>query len=687
MDGKKRNGGPQRAGRKPGRAAGAPGAREGKAAAGASDAGRASREGRAGASAPSARERVGKEIGGSGGVGRAPKAREGGSKEGAGVASAREHVGKTTPGASDAVRAPKAPRERRGGAPQRADGKLFRESRAGGPAVERKARNGAHGGRRDSVTPASASGGRAPAWETVLPVRRQQQYEAEIVGLSHEGHGVGRVNGFTLFVAGALPGERALVQVEHLKKQYGFARLLQVLEASPDRVEPPCGIYAACGGCQLQHLSYDAQLRAKRQQVIDNLQRIGKLQVRGASAVGGAAGDLPAADGAADKISRAAVPGEAISDAAALQGGIASAGAASDRPDMDAANTGVIVHPTLGMSEPWRYRNKAQVPIGAERGGLVGGFYAQGSHTIVDMDACLIQHEVNDRIVAAVKTIGRDLGITAYREDTHTGLLRHVVVRVAYRTGEIMVVLVTNGDIIPREHEWIEHIRTAVPGVQSICHNINTRPTNVIFGDETRVLWGRDVIYDYIGDIRFAISARSFFQVNPVQTEVLYGKALEYAGLTGGETVVDAYCGIGTISLFLAQKAGQVYGVEIVEEAIADARHNAELNGITNVHFQAGPAEDILPAWQQQGIVPNVIVVDPPRKGCDPALLATILELQPGRVVYVSCNPSTLARDLRVLEDGGYRTMEVQPVDMFPMTVHTEAVSLLVWSGTDGERA
>ncbi|MDR6884332.1 23S rRNA (uracil(1939)-C(5))-methyltransferase RlmD [Bacillus sp. 3255] len=475
----------------------------------------------------------------------------------------------------------------------------------------------------------------APAWMADLPVQIGREYEAEIIGISHDGEGVGRVNGFTLFVAGALPGERALVRVDHLKKQYGYARLLRLVEESAERVMPDCGIYEECGGCQLQHLSYEAQLRVKRQQVVDNLQRIGKLEVAGARA----------SEGEGDE------------------------------------GQGIIVHPTLGMSEPWRYRNKAQVPFGEERGGLIGGFYAQGSHRIIDMEECLIQHEANDEVVARVKEIGSRLGITAYREESHSGLLRHVVVKVGFRTGEIMVVLVTNGSVIPRVDEWVDGIRAALPAVKSICHNINVRQTNVIFGDETRVLWGSEVIYDYIGDVKFAISARSFFQVNPVQTEVLYGKALEYAGLTGDEVVVDAYCGIGTISLFLAQRAGQVYGVEIVEEAIADARKNAELNGMTNVHFEAGPAEVVLPEWARQGIRPDVIVVDPPRKGCDAALLATILELQPRRVVYVSCSASTLARDLRVLVDGGYGVAEVTPVDMFPHTTHIESVCLLIYKG------
>lgn len=497
-------------------------------------------------------------------------------------------------------------------------------------------------GRSGSAGRAGGSAGNkgkkeVPAWMAGLPVQIGQQYEAEIIGISHDGEGVGRVNGFTLFVAGALPGERALVRVEHLKKQYGYAGLVELLAVSPDRVSPDCGIYDECGGCQLQHLSYEAQLRVKRQQVVDNLVRIGKLAVAGEPTLG-------------------ASPSSSFSE-------------------------GIIVHPTLGMTDPWRYRNKAQVPFGEERGGLIGGFYAQGSHRIIDMEECLIQHEANDEVVVRVKEIGSRLGIRAYSEETGTGLLRHVVVKVGFRTGEVMVVLVTNGTEIPRVDEWIAGIREALPAVKSICHNINVRQTNVIFGDETRVLWGSEVIYDYIGEVKFAISARSFFQVNPVQTEVLYGKALEYAALTGGETVVDAYCGIGTISLFLAQRAGQVYGVEIVEEAISDARKNAELNGMTNVHFEAGPAEVVLPEWTRQGVRPDVIVVDPPRKGCDPALLATILELRPRRVVYVSCSASTLARDLRVLVDGGYGVAEVTPVDMFPHTVHVECVAWLELRG------
>jgi len=486
--------------------------------------------------------------------------------------------------------------------------------------------------------------------ERELPVSKNEEVVADIVGLTHDGEGVGRVNGYTLFVQGALPGERVRAKVMKTKKQYGYARLMELLDVSGDRVDAPCPIYKQCGGCQLQHMAYEAQLAWKRQHVVDNLVRIGKLQVAGE---GGAAGEAGEAAGAAG----------------------ASAGVA-----------GVVVHPTIGMAEPWRYRNKAQVPIGmamadlddGASGSLIGGFYARGSHRIVDMDACLIQHERNDDAVRRVKEMGTRLGVTAYDEASGRGLLRHVVVRTGFVTGETMVVLVTNGSKIPRVDELVEGIRSVLPDVRSIVQNVNTRNTNVIFGEETRVLWGSDVIYDELDGIRFAISARSFYQVNPEQTVALYRKAVEYAGLTGSESVIDAYCGIGTISLFLARQAGRVYGVEVVPEAIEDARRNAELNGIGNAEFAVGLSEEVIPRWREEGVVADVVVVDPPRKGCDEALLDTIVRMQPKRVVYVSCNPSTLARDLAVLEAGGYRTVEVQPVDMFPHTVHVECCSLLV---------
>jgi 23S rRNA (uracil1939-C5)-methyltransferase len=497
-----------------------------------------------------------------------------------------------------------------------------------------------------------------------LPVSKNEETVIDIIGMNHDGEGVGRANGYTLFVQGALPGETVRVRVMKTKKQYGYAKLLEIVKASPDRVSAPCPIYDQCGGCQIQHMSYAGQLAWKRQLVVDNLQRIGKLNVLVEDA-------------------EQAIEPEQTSTEEQMNGSNRIRLRMEGVMNEEDAEQGIRVLPTMGMDEPWRYRNKAQVPIGAAEGGLVGGFYAKGSHRIIDMDTCLIQHEHNDEVVAKVKELGSHLGISAYNEETGRGLLRHVVVKKAFRTGEMMLVLVTNGRDIPYKDEWIGSIREAIPHVASICQNVNKKQTNVIFGDETRVLWGRDVIYDYIGDVQFAISARSFYQVNPVQTEVLYGKTVEYAGLSGKETVIDAYCGIGTISLFLAQHADQVYGVEIVPEAIEDARSNALLNEMKNVKFEVGASEDVIPRWKEQGIEADVIVVDPPRKGCDPRLLDTILEMKPERVVYVSCNPSTLARDLRVLEDGGYRTVEVTPVDMFPHTVHVESVAMLVRIGVE----
>ncbi|RAR42730.1 23S rRNA (uracil(1939)-C(5))-methyltransferase RlmD [Paenibacillus sp. MDMC362] len=499
-----------------------------------------------------------------------------------------------------------------------------------------------------------------------LPVAKNDEVVIDIIGMNHDGEGVGRADGYTLFVQGALPDEKVRVKVLKTKKQYGYAKLLELVEQSPNRIAAPCPIYDQCGGCQLQHMSYAGQLEWKRQLVVDNLERIGKLRV------------VREAEGAGETLvgdERSGTDaGGDIENSETNEANPAVSGVDSDQE-------GILVRPTLGMSEPWRYRNKSQVPIGVTEGGLVGGFYARGSHRIVDMETCLIQHEQNDEVVSRVKAIGRKLGITAYNEETGQGLLRHVVVKIGFATREMMIVLVTNGERIPHVNEWISAIREELPAVVSICQNVNTRKTNVIFGDVTRVLWGREVIHDYIGDVKFAISARSFYQVNPAQTEVLYGKTVEYAGLTGAETVIDAYCGIGTISLFLAQHAKKVYGVEIVKEAIEDARANAKLNGMKHVEFEVGASEDVIPRWKEQGVEADVIVVDPPRKGCDPRLLETILEMKPERVVYVSCNPSTLARDLRVLEDGGYRTVEVTPVDMFPHTVHVESVAVLVYKG------
>ncbi|WP_455660558.1 23S rRNA (uracil(1939)-C(5))-methyltransferase RlmD, partial [Pradoshia sp.] len=439
----------------------------------------------------------------------------------------------------------------------------------------------------------------------IAPIQKNDYIDVVFEDLTHEGAGVAKVDGYPLFVPYGLPGEKAKIKVTKLNKGYGFGRLIDLYEASPDRVEAPCPIYRQCGGCQLQHFSYSGQLKAKEKMVRELMIRIGKLD-------------------------------------------------------------DVVVHPVLGMEQPWNYRNKAQVPVGEMEGGLVAGFYAKRSHEIIDMDECLIQFTENDEMIRLVKGICEKHGVKAYNEKQHKGTLRHIMVRTGQVTGELMVVLVTRTPDIANRRKIVEEIVEAVPGITSIIQNVNTKRTNVILGDQTITLWGADVISDYIGDIKFEISPRSFYQVNPAQTKVLYDKTLEYAGLSGNETVIDAYCGIGTISLFLAKKAKKVYGVEIVPEAIEDARKNASLNGITNVEFAVGEAETVIPNWYKQGIIADTLVVDPPRKGCDENLLKTIAAMKPKKVVYVSCNPATLARDLCYLEDNGYKTVEVQPVDMFP---------------------
>ena len=447
-------------------------------------------------------------------------------------------------------------------------------------------------------------------------VNKNDRLNVYVEDLTHDGSGVAKVDGYPLFIPGALPGEEAEIQVMKTMKRYGFAKLVNVTKPSPDRVEPPCHVFWECGGCQLQHLSYEAQLRQKQKTVRDVMERIGKIPH-------------------------------------------------------------VPVHPVKGMDDPWRYRNKSQIPFNERDGEVVSGFYRSRTHHIVDTDVCIIQGEEADEIMSTLKHEMHGMGIEAYDERTHRGMLRHLIVRKARATGELMVVLVTRSKKFPQKDAAIDLIKRVVPEVTSIMQNVNSEKTNVIFGNKTLLLYGRPFIVDTIGDIKFEISARSFYQVNSEQTQVLYGQALEYAQLTGNETVIDAYCGIGTISLFLAQKAKEVYGVEIVPQAIEDAKRNAELNGIENAHFEAGPAEEVIPKWYAEGKRFDVLVVDPPRKGCDEKLLDTILEYKPKRIVYVSCDPATLARDLRILEDGGYRTQEVQPVDMFPHSSHVECVAWL----------
>ncbi len=451
----------------------------------------------------------------------------------------------------------------------------------------------------------------------IVPVQKNEYYDVKIESLTHDGLGVARVDGFPVFVANALVGEEINMKVTLVKKTYAFGRAVDYFVTSGERVKPECGIYKQCGGCQVQHLSYEGQLKMKHDTVVNHLKRIGHIE-----------------------------------DANVL--------------------------PTIGMQNPSRYRNKTQVPFGYADGKVVAGFYQKRSHEIINMQSCLIQTDISDQIVETMRQLCQELEIDPYNESLNLGVLRHVIVRVGFKTEEIMVTLVTRTHEIPNSELLIQRLVSKYPKIKSIAQNVNPKVTNVIFGDETRILYGEPYIYDEMNGIRFAISPRSFYQVNPIQTETLYSKAVEYAQLSGNEIVFDAYCGIGTITLFLAQHAKQVYGVEIIPEAIEDAKMNAQLNGFENTQFAVGKSEEIIPAWIENGIVPDVIVVDPPRKGCDRSLLDTMLEAAPDRIVYVSCDSSTLARDLRVLIDGGYKLEVVQPVDMFPQTAHIECVAKLV---------
>ncbi len=453
-----------------------------------------------------------------------------------------------------------------------------------------------------------------------IPVQKGKKYEIEIHSLGSTAEGVGRFKDFTVFVPYTLPGEKVEVLIEEVKKSYAKGRALQVLRKSGDRIEPKCAIYDTCGGCQLQHLSYTAQLKVKRQQVIDAVTRIGKQS------------DVP-------------------------------------------------VHPTLGAAGPWNYRNKMQFPIGRSKGRTIIGCFAQGSHDIIDTKNCYIQKECNNDVVNAMREIVDKLGIPVYNEDRHTGILRHVIGRVG-QNGECMVVLVTAVKDLQRSKDIVRMLRERLPKLVSVQQNVQTYRNNVIMGRDTKLLWGKPTILDRLGSLTFHISPRSFFQVNTDQAEVLYGKALEYANLTGKETVIDAYCGTGTITLFLAQKARKVYGIEIVKPAILDAEKNARDNHVKNAEFIVGDATVVMPRLYKQGVHADVIVVDPPRAGCTPTVLETFANMKPKRIVYVSCNPASLARDIAILDGMGYKAQEIQPVDMFPHTSHVESIALIVRSDT-----
>lgn len=485
-------------------------------------------------------------------------------------------------------------------------------------------------------------------------LKKNDELELYIEDMSVDGAGIGKTpEGLTLFVKDAVVGDRVVAHVTKLKKHYGFARLMSVKVASSWRVEPACPFARPCGGCQIQELSYEKQLEFKQNKVKNDLVRIGGFQAE----------KLP-------------------------------------------------MEPVVGMEHPWHYRNKAQFPAGTDKeGNPITGFYAGRTHRIIANDDCALGVPVNQKILQIVLFFMKKHHISAYDEKTGKGMIRHILIRCGFHSGEIMVTLVVNAKLpeiwdsrkVSKKAilspdcgsgelpgiKGLPHLNLLadqlfkLPGMTSFCLNGNTRKNNVILGDEICIVRGQEYITDQIGGISYQISPKSFFQVNPVQTEKLYSLALEYAGLTGQETVWDLYCGIGTISLFLAQKAKKLYGVEIIPEAVENAKNNARLNGISNAVFYVGKAEEILPAFyrkeQQAGRLAHadVIVVDPPRKGCDEKLLQTMLGMQPERIVYVSCGPATLARDLKILCEGGYEVKRIRPVDMFPQTVHVETVVLL----------
>ena len=452
-------------------------------------------------------------------------------------------------------------------------------------------------------------------------VEKNKEYIFDIISQGYEGEGIAKIdNKYPIFIEGALKGEKVKVRIVKVNKNFAYGKLMEVLEVSEERVNPPCAIYKRCGGCKLQHASYKAQLDFKWDRVKDCVSKIGKL------------------------------------------------------------DPSIVKYP-LGMEEPWRYRNKVQLPIGLINGEVKIGFFAPRSHDIIDMESCLIQDEIGDKVVKLTREWIEKFNIRPYNVDgeyDEKGIVRHIMIRRGFTTNEVMVVLVTNGENLPHKEEFVDLIVKNIPGIKSVIQNINSKKTNVILGLESKTLWGEDTISDYIGDFRFNISPLSFFQVNPTQTEVLYGKALEYANLTGNEEVFDAYCGTGTITLFLSQKAKKVYGVEIIPQAIDNAWINAKENKVENVEFFVGESEVVIPDLINKGVKADVVVVDPPRKGCDKKLLDAITNIDAKKIVYVSCDPSTLGRDLKVLEENGYKTLEVQPVDMFPNTAHIENVALLI---------
>ena len=478
---------------------------------------------------------------------------------------------------------------------------------------------------------------------------KNDEFELEIVDLGSTGEGIGKIDGYTLFVKDALIGDKVRVKVMKTKKNYGYARMLEIIESSEYRVESECPVARQCGGCQLQHCSYEKQLSWKEEKVANCLRRIGGVPVYTEEEY------------------------RKYKNAEEQQN---TENAAETKPP-------IIMEPILRMDKPVHYRNKAQFPVGYDKdGNPVAGFYAGRTHSIIPQTDCLIQHECNKQIVETVLEFMKKYNVTAYDEKKNRGIVRHILTRVGKATGEVMVCLVINAKKLPYSEEFVEMIKNCGINleIKSITVNINRENTNVILGEKIETLYGQSYIEDYIGDIKYCISPLSFYQVNPEQTKKLYQTALEFADIKEGEVVWDLYCGIGTISLFMAREASKVCGVEIVPQAIEDAKQNAKLNNITNAEFFVGAAEDVVPTqYEKSGgrLRADVVTLDPPRKGCDEKLLDTVVKMAPSRIVYVSCDPGTLARDVKVLTDKGYEVKRVRACDMFGGSFHVETVVLL----------